>query len=546
MKTPALIVLSLVSILASLAAIGGQPAPLQADSGIPQYGCPDLLYGSPIGGGNGYLDTVEPGEAQYVVSTAAALKTALATAAAGETVYVADGATIVLNDYAITTDHRPPFKGERTGFYVPPGVTLAGGRGRASEGTIRLASGFYNTSVFNLIALGAGARVTGLHIDGPQDSVEGGNLWIGVEGASGSEIANCEIHGFGYCGTLCYGGYVDVVDFWIHHSYIHHCRGTGYGYPVGVSSPDISHSASAIVEGNIIDYGRHCISASRGGTSYTFRYNRLEANAAFEWQCDVHGQCDDGGAYLQMDGGTYIYPAGVRIEVYNNTSLCTITNGYNEFCCIRGLPHESVSVHHNWWVGTGNTNVTQHLEYITGYMYLSNIGTQATRPYARMEQHDNWAGPTAPPSANRAPVLAAVGHRAVAERETLAFTIAATDADGDTLTYSASNLPSGATFNPATRAFSWTPGEGQAGVYAGIRFQVSDGDLVDSEDITITVSQAVFPDANGDGVVNAADITCLERIIVGLEGVTPGADANGDGTVNVADITSIERAIAGL
>ena len=60
------------------------------------------------------------------------------------------------------------------------------------------------------------------------------------------------------------------------------------------------------------------------------------------------------------------------------------------------------------------------------------------------------------------------------------------------------------------------------------------------------MSQAVFPDANGDGVVNAADITCLERIIVGLEGVTPGADANGDGTVNVADITSIERAIAGL
>src|SRR6185312_10589008 len=64
---------------------------------------------------------------------------------------------------------------------------------------------------------------------------------------------------------------------------------------------------------------------------------------------------------------------------------------------------------------------------------------------------------------NTAPVLAPIGGKSIAEQATLSFTIAATDADlpADTLTYSASGLPAGATFDPATRAFSWTPTEAQ-------------------------------------------------------------------------------------
>ena len=64
----------------------------------------------------------------------------------------------------------------------------------------------------------------------------------------------------------------------------------------------------------------------------------------------------------------------------------------------------------------------------------------------------------------------------------------------------------------------------------------------DSVDIT-----SVLPgDANGDGNVNALDITKVERIIAGLDAETPGADANQDGSVNALDITKIERIIAGL
>jgi hypothetical protein len=53
-------------------------------------------------------------------------------------------------------------------------------------------------------------------------------------------------------------------------------------------------------------------------------------------------------------------------------------------------------------------------------------------------------------------------------------------------------------------------------------------------------------DANGDGVVNALDITKVERIIAGLDAQTPGADANQDGNINALDITKTELIVAGL
>ncbi len=53
-------------------------------------------------------------------------------------------------------------------------------------------------------------------------------------------------------------------------------------------------------------------------------------------------------------------------------------------------------------------------------------------------------------------------------------------------------------------------------------------------------------DANGDGEVNALDITKVERIITGLNAATSGADANQDKNINALDITKVERIIAGL
>ena len=96
---------------------------------------------------------------------------------------------------------------------------------------------------------------------------------------------------------------------------------------------------------------------------------------------------------------------------------------------------------------------------------------------------------------NQPPVLNPIGSKTVSVGNLLQFTVTASDPDlpAQTLIFSASNLPPGATFNPSTRIFSWTPTSGQAGVYSGVHFAVTDGVLTDSEDITITVSRPPAP-----------------------------------------------------
>ena len=141
---------------------------------------------------------------------------------------------------------------------------------------------------------------------------------------------------------------------------------------------------------------------------------------------------------------------------------------------------------------------------------------------------------------NRAPALDSIGNQIANEGDTLTFTILATDPDGDSLTYSASNLPTGASFDPGSQTFSWAPGYTQMGVYPGVHFEVSDGSLTDSEDITITVNNEHYSDLNDDG-----DVNVLDMIIVSQQWGEAGPsgwimeDINADGTINVLDIILI-------
>ncbi len=81
---------------------------------------------------------------------------------------------------------------------------------------------------------------------------------------------------------------------------------------------------------------------------------------------------------------------------------------------------------------------------------------------------------------NRAPVFAPVGVKRVNEWDKLEFSVSATDADGNEITYSTGNLPEGATFDSATQIFIWTPTMNQAGSYT-IVFYATDNDLQDQK-----------------------------------------------------------------
>ena len=90
-----------------------------------------------------------------------------------------------------------------------------------------------------------------------------------------------------------------------------------------------------------------------------------------------------------------------------------------------------------------------------------------------------FSGPKNPP-----PIFQTIGNKSVEENVLLTFYVKATDPDGDPITYSVMNLPSGAMFSNQT--FSWTPSYIQSGSYL-VRFIASDGNTQTSETITITV-----------------------------------------------------------
>ncbi len=107
---------------------------------------------------------------------------------------------------------------------------------------------------------------------------------------------------------------------------------------------------------------------------------------------------------------------------------------------------------------------------------------------------------------NRAPVLESIGSKSVSENSTLSFSISAADADGDTITYSVANLPTGAVF--VGQSFTWTPGYNQAGTHQ-VTFTTSDGQAQDSETVTIIVNNVDRPPvlgAIGNKSVYAADL----------------------------------------
>ena len=92
---------------------------------------------------------------------------------------------------------------------------------------------------------------------------------------------------------------------------------------------------------------------------------------------------------------------------------------------------------------------------------------------------------------NQAPVLATIGSKSTTEGVNLNFSISGTDPDGTFPFFTSSTLPTGATLvngGNGTATFNWTPGGLQGGVY-NVTFRATDGSLVDTERVEITVNE---------------------------------------------------------
>jgi hypothetical protein len=108
---------------------------------------------------------------------------------------------------------------------------------------------------------------------------------------------------------------------------------------------------------------------------------------------------------------------------------------------------------------------------------------------------------------NLAPVFDSVPNKTVKEGQTLTFTVHATDPESQPLIYATGTLPTGASFNPATQEFSWTPTLEQAGTYSVI-FIASVGTNGAQITVTIEVTEsntapkidAIDPKTTNEGV----------------------------------------------
>lgn len=136
---------------------------------------------------------------------------------------------------------------------------------------------------------------------------------------------------------------------------------------------------------------------------------------------------------------------------------------------------------------------------------------------------------------------------AAPEGVALDLQIDAEDVDGDLITLDAMGVPMGASWDPSTGAFSWTPGYLDAGDHL-ITFSATDGVLTATRDIIITVT---FADADMDGVpdtwemANGLDTTTNDSdgdLISDAFEVGPDLenpfDSDGDGNLDALELDS--------
>lgn len=111
---------------------------------------------------------------------------------------------------------------------------------------------------------------------------------------------------------------------------------------------------------------------------------------------------------------------------------------------------------------------------------------------------------------NSAPIFSPIANKAGFYGEVISFTINAYDTDGDELTYTMTNGPTGSYFDPSRKQFAWTPKNYQVGNNA-VAFAVFDGVNYAYEDAIIVVSTpSPLPESlainSGNRVVDQYDI----------------------------------------
>ncbi len=97
---------------------------------------------------------------------------------------------------------------------------------------------------------------------------------------------------------------------------------------------------------------------------------------------------------------------------------------------------------------------------------------------------------------DRSPVLQPLADQTVTENDTLIIVLEGSDPDAEdqyALSYSADNLPEGATFDPESKKLTWVPTYDQSGQYENLQFIFRAGALADSISLDVAVEHVNRP-----------------------------------------------------
>lgn len=147
---------------------------------------------------------------------------------------------------------------------------------------------------------------------------------------------------------------------------------------------------------------------------------------------------------------------------------------------------------------------------------------------------------------NRVPTINIIAEQSITENDTLKFIVSGSDPDIEDegkLTYTAANLPQGASFNGALKSFSWVPTYEQSGSFKDVAFTINDpAGLNDTKSTTITVNHvnrtpelkditAKVIDENllltFDLIGSDADAEDQSKLVYSAKGLPEGAKLNG-------------------
>jgi hypothetical protein len=193
------------------------------------------------------------------------------------------------------------------------------------------------------------------------------------------------------------------------------------------------------------------------------------------------------------------------------------------------------------------TQITTINKAVASGVYTQTSST--TSPIEPTVSEPASSGSTAP--ANSAPVISGKPAASVTANNYYTFQPTASDADGDTLSFSVTNKPVWASFSTKTGRLSGTPGNGDAGTFSNIVISASDGKAVASlRAFSIRVDAAVVETGVTIGWTapsKRADGTPLSLSDINGYHIYYGASSgNYPNVVDVADGSTTTTTISGI